>query len=325
MGKIFRFIIGFVLLLILMALSLIVGTRDIPVQTVIESFTNYHATVDQLIVTTDRLPRTLIAILVGACLATAGAITQVLFRNPLASETTLGINGGASFFMVIAVTFFPGMALSQLIWISFIGSGLTFMLIFAIGRAQTPLQLTLAGTSIAALFSSLTQGFLVLNEQSLEQMLYWLTGSVEGRKLTDVIPVLPYILLGLVSALFLSRSLNLLALGEEVSKSLGLSVSVYKILAGFSVVLLAGGSVAIAGPILFVGLLVPHLAKIWIGQDHRLVIPFSALLGAILLLCADMLGRAIMVQQVIPVGVMTAVLGAPIFLFLVRRSWGQKV
>jgi iron complex transport system permease protein len=227
--------------------------------------------------------------------------------------------------MVIAVTFFPGMALSQLIWISFIGSGLTFMLIFAIGRAQTPLQLTLAGTSIAALFSSLTQGFLVLNEQSLEQMLYWLTGSVEGRKLTDVIPVLPYILLGLVSALFLSRSLNLLALGEEVSKSLGLSVSVYKILAGFSVVLLAGGSVAIAGPILFVGLLVPHLAKIWIGQDHRLVIPFSALLGAILLLCADMLGRAIMVQQVIPVGVMTAVLGAPIFLFLVRRSWGQKV
>lgn len=324
MGKLFGFVGGFIFLIGLMATSLLVGMRDIPIQTVIDTFTNYHATVNELIILTDRLPRTLIAVLVGASLAIAGCITQVIFRNPLASETTLGINGGASFFMVLSVTFFAGWSLSQLIWVSFIGSGLTFLIVFIIGRAHSPLQLTLAGTSIAALFSSLTQGFLVMNESSLEQMLYWLTGSVEGRKLGDIIPVLPYLVIGMVLAIFLSRSLNLMALGEEVSKSLGLSVVVYKLLAGVAVVLLAGSSVAISGPILFIGLLVPHLAKIWVGQDHRVIIPFSGLLGAILLLSADMLGRAIMNGQVIPVGVMTAVLGAPVFLYLVRR-WGQSL
>lgn len=324
MGKLFGFAGCIILLIGLMATSLLVGTRDIPIQTVIDTFTNYHATVNELIILTDRLPRTVIAVLVGASLAIAGCITQVIFRNPLASETTLGINGGASFFMVLSVTLFAGWSLSQLIWVSFIGSGLTFLIVFLIGRAHSPLQLTLAGTSIAALFSSLTQGFLVMNESSLEQMLYWLTGSVEGRKLGDVIPVLPYLLIGFVLAIFLSRSLNLMALGEEVSKSLGLSVAVYKILAGVAVVLLAGSSVAISGPILFIGLLVPHLAKIWVGQDHRVIIPIAGLLGAILLLGADMLGRAIMNGQVIPVGVMTAVLGAPVFLYLVRR-WGQSL
>lgn len=324
MGKLFGFVGCIILLIGMMAASLLVGTRDIPIQTVIDTFTNYHATVNELIILTDRLPRTVIAVLVGASLAIAGCITQVIFRNPLASETTLGINGGASFFMVLSVTLFAGWSLSQLIWVSFIGSGLTFLIVFLIGRAHSPLQLTLAGTSIAALFSSLTQGFLVMNESSLEQMLYWLTGSVEGRKLGDVIPVLPYLLIGFVLAIFLSRSLNLMALGEEVSKSLGLSVAVYKLLAGIAVVLLAGSSVAISGPILFIGLLVPHLAKIWVGQDHRVIIPIAGLLGAILLLGADMLGRAIMNGQVIPVGVMTAVLGAPVFLYLVRR-WGQSL
>jgi iron complex transport system permease protein len=324
MGKLFGFVGCFILLVSLMVSSLLVGTRDIPIQTIMDTFTNYHATVNELIILTDRLPRTVIAVLVGASLAIAGCITQVIFRNPLASETTLGINGGASFFMVLSVTLFAGWSLSQLIWVSFLGSGLTFFIVFIIGRAHSSLQLTLAGTSIAALFSSLTQGFLVMNESSLEQMLYWLTGSVEGRKLGDIVPVLPYLLIGIFLAIFLTRSLNLMALGEEVSKSLGLSVTVYKLLAGVAVVLLAGSSVAIAGPILFIGLLVPHLAKIWVGQDHRAVIPFAGLLGAILLLGADMLGRAIMNGQVIPVGVMTAVLGAPIFLYLVRR-WGQSL
>ncbi|MCH5585697.1 iron ABC transporter permease [Shimazuella sp. AN120528] len=324
MGKLGSFVGGFILLIGLMAFSLMVGTRDIPIQTIVDTFTNYHATVNELIILTDRLPRTIIAILVGASLAIAGCITQVIFRNPLASETTLGINGGASFFMVLSVTLFTGWSLSQLIWVSFIGSGLTFFIVFAIGRAHSPLQLTLAGTSIAALFSSLTHGFLVMNDRSLEQMLYWLTGSVEGRELGDITPVLPYLLVGIFLAFFLSWSLNLMALGEEVSKSLGLSVSIYKFLAGVAVVLLAGSSVAISGPILFIGLLVPHLAKIWVGQDHRVILPFAGLLGAILLLGADMLGRVIMMGQVIPVGVMTAVLGAPVFLYLVRR-WGQSI
>lgn len=325
MRKLLVFTSGLLLLIGLMGLSLFVGTRDITLQTVVDTFRNYHGTVEELIVLTDRVPRTMIAAMVGASLAIAGTITQVLFRNPLASETTLGINGGASFFMVVALSFFPEWSLSQLIWVSFIGSGVTFLLVFFIGRVQSPLQLALAGTSIAALFSSLTQGFMVLDEQSLEQMLYWLTGSVEGRKLADIMPVVPYMLLGCIIAIFLARKLNIIALGEEISKSLGLSISIYKIVAGIAVVLLAGSSVAIAGPILFIGLLVPHLAKIVMGQDHRVVIPFAALIGAILLLSADMLARAVMVQQVIPVGVMTAALGAPIFLYLVRKSWGQKI
>jgi iron complex transport system permease protein len=195
MRKLLVFTSGLLLLIGLMGLSLFVGTRDITLQTVVDTFRNYHGTVEELIVLTDRVPRTMIAAMVGASLAIAGTITQVLFRNPLASETTLGINGGASFFMVVALSFFPGWSLSQLIWVSFIGSGVTFLLVFFIGRVQSPLQLALAGTSIAALFSSLTQGFMVLDEQSLEQMLYWLTGSVEGRKLADIMPVVPYMLL----------------------------------------------------------------------------------------------------------------------------------
>ncbi|MXQ55508.1 FecCD family ABC transporter permease [Shimazuella alba] len=325
MGKWFGFFGGLVFLICLMCFSLLVGTRDIPVEMVLDTFRDYHGTVNQLIILTDRLPRTLIAVMVGASLAVAGAITQVIFRNPLASETTLGINGGASFMMVLSLSLFTNWTLSELIWVSFIGSGLTFLFVFSIGRGHSPLQLTLAGTSIAALFSSMTQGFLVLNERSLEQMLYWLTGSVEGRKLSDISPVLPYMLIGVVLAFFLARSLNLMALSEEVSKSLGLPVTIYKLLAGLVVVLLAGSSVAIAGPISFVGLLVPHLAKMWVGQDHRLIIPFAALFGAVLLLVADIISRAIMIDQVIPVGVMTAVIGAPIFLYLVRKSWGQSL
>jgi iron complex transport system permease protein len=325
MRSVIIFVCSLLLLISLMGLSLFVGTTDITWQSVINTFRNYHGSVEELIVWTDRIPRTIIAVIVGASLAIAGTITQVLFRNPLTSETTLGINAGASFFMVVSLSFFPSWSLSQLIWISFISSGVTFLLVFLIGKVQSPLQLALAGTSIAALFSSLTQGFMVLDEQSLEQMLYWLTGSVEGRKLVDVMPVVSYLLFGLVLAIFLAGKLNIIALGEEISKSLGLSISIYKIVAGVAVVLLAGSSVAIAGPILFIGLLVPHLAKIIVGQDHRVVIPLAALLGSILLLSADILARAVMVQQVIPVGVMTAALGAPIFLYLVRKSWGQKI
>jgi len=251
---------------------------------------------------------------------------QTLTKNPLASPGIFGINAGGGFMVVMAVTLFGVTSLQSFAWLSFLGAAIAAVGVFIIGGASgsnglTPMKLTLAGAAITAMFSSFTQGLLVLNEAALEQVLFWLAGSVQGRSLEILAGVFPYILAGWILSLMIAGKMNILAMGEDVAKGLGVKTNILKVISLVAVVLLAGGSVAVAGPIGFIGIVIPHIARKIIGVDHRWLIPYSGLLGAILLLAADIGARYIIMPQEVPVGVMTAVIGAPFFVYVARRGY----
>jgi iron complex transport system permease protein len=317
-------ILGIFLAGFLSVASISVGVTPVPFETVIESFTDFQNTNEHLIVRTTRVPRTIIAVAVGASLAVAGAVMQALTRNPLASPSTLGVNQGAGLFIVLAVSLFSVTVMSTLMVMGFAGAAFAIFIVYILGSAgrdgMTPVKLTLAGAAVMALFSSLTQGFLTMNERSLEELLFWLVGSVEGRSLDLAIPVFPFLLAGAVMALCLARAFNVLMMGDDVARGLGMNVGIIKLLGVVMIAFSAGGSVAVAGPVVFVGLIVPHLVRVLVGNDHRWLFPYCLVYGANLLLIADILGRLIMQQQPIPVGVMTALIGTPFFIYLARRK-----
>ncbi|HEX7065899.1 MAG TPA: iron ABC transporter permease [Bacillales bacterium] len=304
--------------------SIVFGLTDIDLQMVMDAYTHFDGTNEQIIIREARVPRALIATAVGASLAISGVLMQGLTRNPLASPNILGINAGASFFIVVAVTFFGVVSLTAFTWLAFLGAALAACIVYFLGsvgpQALTPVKLTLAGAAMAALFTSLTQGMLALNEKALEAVLFWLVGSVQGRDLDILTAVLPYLAAGWICAVVISSKMNALALGENVAKGLGQNTWLIKGVAGLVVVLLAGGSVAVAGPIGFIGIVIPHFAKWLVGQDFRWLIPYSALLGAILLLAADIGARYVIMPSEVPVGIMTAVIGTPFFIYIARKG-----
>ncbi|WP_430624099.1 FecCD family ABC transporter permease [Polycladospora coralii] len=320
-------VIGTLLVLILMALSISVGITEIPMTTVIESFINMDGSNEHLIIQDTRISRTLLAVIVGASLAIAGAMMQSITGNPLASPATLGVNAGASLFIVSMVVFWSISAISILVYAGFFGAFLSMVIVYILGsggkEGLTPLKLTLAGAAIAALFTSMTQGLLTTNERGLEEVLFWLTGSVQGRKLELVAPIFPFMIVGMILAFMLAKSLNVITMGDDVAKGLGQRTGLTKLLGGLAITLLAGGAVAVAGPIVFVGLTVPHLVKGLVGHDHRWIIPYCVVVGAILLLVSDIGARFIMNQKEIPVGIMTAVIGTPFFIWIARRKVGE--
>ncbi|MBS4208488.1 iron ABC transporter permease [Bacillus sp. FJAT-50079] len=315
------------MLLILIGMSIVLGYTDTSIKTAIHAFFNFNGSNEQIVIKYVRLPRALIAAAVGACLAIAGVMMQTLTKNPLASPSILGVNAGAGFAVVVAVTLFQVSSLQVFSWISFAGAAIVAIGVYVIGSAGreglTPMKLTLAGAAMAALFTSFTQGLLVLNEAALEQVLFWLAGSVAGRKIDILLSVLPYMVVGWGFALLIATKMNVLAMGEDLARGLGLHTGFVKIFIGFIVIILSGSAVAVAGPIGFVGIIVPHLSRKIIGIDHRWLIPFSGLLGAMLLIIADIGARFIIMPQEVPVGVMTAVIGAPFFIYVVRKGFSQ--
>jgi len=326
--KWFGFISAVLVMLLLMCASVILGYTDTSWRTAIDSFTNYNGSNEHIIIQTVRLPRALIASAVGASLAIAGVLMQTLTKNPLASPGIFGINAGAGFAVVAAVTLFSVHDLQAFNGLAFIGAAVAAISVYGIGsfgrEGLTPMKLTLAGAAIAAMFSSFTQGLLVVDEAALEQVLFWLAGSVQGRKLETLVSVLPFIGLGWVGAVLIAGKMNILSMGEDVAKGLGLNTGLVKIAIGIIVILLAGGSVAVAGPIGFVGIVVPHITRSIIGIDHRWVIPLSGVLGAILLLAADISARYILMPSEVPVGVMTAIIGTPFFIYIARRGFNGR-
>ncbi|OXS61412.1 iron complex transport system permease protein [Bacillus sp. V-88] len=323
--KLLLFIGTFLFLVLCIGISIVYGYTDTSWQTAIEAFSNPTGSNEHIVLQTIRLPRALIAATVGASLAISGVLMQTLTNNPLASPGIFGINAGGAFMVVAAVTLFGITNLQSFTWLAFLGAAIAAVGVFVISSAGdkglTPMKLTLAGAAITAMFSSFTQGLLVLNEAALEQVLFWLAGSVQGRSLDILSGVFPYIVAGWIIALFIAGKMNILSMGEDVAKGLGLKTNVIKFLALAVVVLLAGGSVAVAGPIGFIGIVIPHLARKIIGVDHRWLIPFSGLLGAILLLAADIGARYIIMPQEVPVGVMTAIIGAPFFVYVARKGF----
>ncbi|WP_066055315.1 FecCD family ABC transporter permease [Robertmurraya korlensis] len=326
--KIVGLIFVILLFLYLIGASIVYGYTDTSWKMAWEAFQNNNGTNEHLVIETVRLPRALIAAAVGSSLAIAGALMQTLTNNPLASPSIFGINAGAGFAVVIAVSLFQISHLQAFAWIAFLGAAVAAISVYFIGslgrEGLTPMKLTLAGAAIAAMFASFTQGFLVLSEVALDQVLFWLAGSIQGRKLEILISVIPYFVVGWMGAFLLASKLNVLSMGEDVAKALGIRTGLLKIGIGLIVILLAGGAVAVAGPVGFIGIVIPHITRSIVGIDHKWVIPYSAFLGAILLLLADILARYVIMPEEVPVGVMTAIIGTPFFIYIARRGFNAK-
>lgn len=322
-------ILGMVVLFISFLLSIKMGLTEIELGTVFNSFFNYQSDVtNHIIIRSSRLPRAIIASLVGSSLAIAGALMQAITRNPLASPSIMGINAGALFAVTIAITIFSVSSLVNLMWIAFLGAGLAAFLVYilsSIGReGLTSMKIILAGAAITALFVSITQGILVVNETGLQEVLFWIAGSVSGRSLDMLLPILPFIIIASVTAFLLSNSINIMAAGDDIARGLGQKVIYMKITLTIIFVILAGSSVAIAGQIIFVGLMVPHIAKLLVGLDYKWVIPYSSIIGASLVLISDVISRFIIMPSELPIGVVTALLGTPFFIYITRKGFNQS-
>ncbi|WP_280569853.1 iron ABC transporter permease [Chromohalobacter sp. 296-RDG] len=324
-SRIAGLLLGLALVSASFAASVMLGTTDIAPSTFIQALMHYDPTrVAHIIIVTERLPRAVIAALVGASLAIAGALMQTMTRNPLASPGILGINAGAMFFVVIAVSLLPLHTPAEYVWAALLGAVVAASLVAMLSRGRhgelSSLRVVLAGVAVTAMFVSFSQGLLIVDQQSFESVLYWLAGSVSGRELSVVIPLLPFFGIALLLCMLLVRHANALMLDDDMVKGLGMRAGTIKLLLGLVVILLAGSSVALAGMIGFVGLIVPHMARGLFGVDHRWLLPACALLGASLLLLADVASRFLMPPQDVPVGVMTALIGTPFFIYLARRK-----
>lgn len=302
--------------------SVLLGAVDIPPPTVLQALFRFDGSTEHLIIRTVRLPRAILAVVVGAALAVAGAITQGLSRNPLAAPDILGINMGASLALVLAI-FLYGSG-DHHAGFAFGGAAISALTVYwlgSLGRSGlTPLKLVIAGSAIGYLLSSLTSGILILSQRTLDEIRYWLAGSLAGQDLDTMLSVFPYIAVGLVASLALGRELTLMSLGEDVAQGLGMKTAWVKVGAAIAVVLLAGSAVALAGPIGFVGLVVPHVVRFLVGADYRWIVPYSMILGAILLSVADLASRLVIRPQELPAGIMTAIVGAPFFIHLARSK-----
>lgn len=318
--------LGAGLLVLAMGSSVAFGAADIAPRDIWDALFHFDAgaaSLEAQVIRTMRIPRAGIAALVGASLAVAGAIMQGLTRNPLADSGILGINAGAALATVAAVFLFGASSLSVYALYSFAGAALTAVAVYALGSmgrgGPTPLSLTLAGAALTALFSSLTTGLLILNQRTLEEVRFWLAGSVAGRDGALLLQVAPWLLGALLLSLALGRQITTISLGEEIAKGLGQNTAWVKALSALAVVMLAGGSVAVAGPIAFVGLVVPHAVRFWVGVDYRWILPYAALAGATFLVLCDVVARLLLRPTELPVGIVTALIGGPVFVELVRR------
>jgi len=314
-----------VVLLLCCVLSLSVGATWIPLPQIAAAFVDPDPlSINHVLVTTTRLSRTLMAISVGASLAVAGALMQALTRNPLASPGLFGINAGATFFIILFSSIFSLSSPDAWLWSAFLGAAVAGCLVWLIGNmgqgSLSPLRIVLAGAAITALFSAFSQALLVVNQDGLDTVLFWLAGSLSERNLSSAAPLLLTDVFGLSGALMLAGQVNVLNAGEEIATGLGQRTGLIRLLMSVLVICLAGSAVALAGSIGFIGLLVPHMVRKGLSIDHRWLLPGCALLGAILLLLADTLSRVLILPQEVPVGVMTALFGAPFFIMLARRG-----
>lgn len=318
------FLLLVVALFVVLVLSITVGARPIALGDIWNALTAFDGTqTNHKIILDLRLPRTLVGLLVGAALGLSGAILQGATRNPLADPGILGINAGATLCVVLGISMFGITQLSGYVWLAFLGAGLAMLAVYlvaSLGReGATPVKLALAGAAVTAALTSVTSAILITNVETLDQIRFWQVGALTGRTTDILLQAAPFILAGIVLALLTSRILDGLALGDDVARGLGLKVHRGRAMVGFAAVILAGAATAAAGPIAFVGLTVPHLARAITGPNYRWILPYSMLLAPILLLGADIIGRIIVPPGELQVGIVTAALGAPFFIALVRR------
>lgn len=300
------------------------GARFIPPREIWNALFHFDGTVwDHVVIRNMRVPRALIALSVGASLGLAGATMQAVTRNPLAGPSVLGMNAGAALAVVTASTFLGGVISGALLpWVAALGAVGAFGLVVAIASAgqsgPTPFKLTLAGVAIGSFAKSVTSAILIFDEQTLDNIRSWLAGSLASRSLALLEVAAPPMILGAILVLLSAGALNALALGEKAATGLGVSVRRTRLVCLVGVGLLAGPAVSVAGPIGFVGLVVPHIVKLFVPTENRLILPLSAVTGALMLILADLAGRTLLAPREVATGLMTALLGAPVFIYLVR-------
>ena len=311
-------------LLLLASYSLTVGARHIPLPTIWKALVNYDPSqVDELLVQTLRVPRLLLAVACGISFGVAGALMQGITNNPMASPSIMGVNSGAALGLAVAMVFLPDSSLNVAVLFAFGGAALATVIIMALanrnGSRMSPVFLALAGTAVSAVLLAITQALVVFFDVA-QDLSYWTAGGISGVRMPQVILLWPWTLVGIIMAIGLSKSVTLLSFGEEMAIGLGGHMGRIRFLAGLAVLILCGSAVAIAGPIGFVGLVTPHMARQLVGIDYRKVIPITALLGAILLVGADLVARSVAAPFEIPLGAITALIGVPFFLYLANRK-----
>lgn len=315
-------VVALVALTVVTVLSVMIGSKTIAPSVVWDALFDPSNDFDQFAIREFRLPRTIVGLAVGAALGISGALIQALTRNPLADPGILGVNAGASFAVTVAVGLFGVSDIRGYMWFAYAGALVVTIIVLALGstrRGQSPVVMVLAGVCVGAVLGGATSALTMTNPDAFDQMRAWSAGSILGRPLEIVWPVLPLLGVALVLALITSRSLNAMALGDELAASQGVRLVRTRILSVAAITLLAGGATAIAGPIGFVGLMVPHVARWIVGPDQRRIFAYSVLLAPSLLLASDVLGRVVMAPSEIPVGIVTAFVGAPVLIALVRR------
>ncbi|MBB4685803.1 FecCD family ABC transporter permease [Amycolatopsis jiangsuensis] len=308
------------LLLFVVLLSISVGAQSLPLGTVWHALWSGAHDYDSKVILDLRLPRTLVGVAVGVALGLAGTLMQALTRNPLADPGILGVNAGAACAVVIAVAYLGLSSPLGYVWFAFLGAGIASLVVYLLGFRGSvgPVRLALAGTAVSAVLGGLTSTVLVRDAATLEVVRLWQVGSLAGRDPAVTTQLLPFLVAGAVLALTVAAPLNALALGDELGGALGVRTGVTRVLTGIAVILLCGTATAIAGPIGFVGLVVPHAVRIVSGPDQRWLMAYSMLVAPVLLVGADIIGRFVVRPGELEVGVMTAVIGAPLFIALVR-------
>ncbi|AOY73814.1 FecCD family ABC transporter permease [Paenarthrobacter ureafaciens] len=306
------------------AASLAIGARGLPLSTIWEAVTTFNPQDGDHAVVIARIPRTVLGLLAGAALGLAGAAMQGVARNPLADPGILGLNAGAALAVVVGIYVFGITSLTGYIWFAFVGAAAAAVVVYAIasrGRdGATPVKLALAGAALSAGLFSLMNVILVSSQDTLDRFRFWQVGSIGGRDWSVLLPALPFLLIGALVVVAGGRVLNGLALGDDVARGLGQNVGLSRGIIGLGIVLLCGSATALAGPIGFLGLVVPHAIRSLTGPDYRWILPFCMVSAPILLIAADVIGRVILLPGEVPAGIMTALVGAPVFVWLIRRG-----
>lgn len=311
------------MLLIAVLLSLAVGSRQIAPGEVVQALLHGGSSDDAQVVRALRVPRTVIGVLAGAALAVAGTVMQGITRNPIAEPGILGVSQGASVGVVCAIAFLGVHTLTGYVWFAFVGAAVAAVAVYAVAsggyRGASPVKLALAGAAMNAFLASVVSGIVTTDAHALDEFRFWQVGSISGRGSDVIGQIWPFVAAGLLLVAAMARGLDALALGDDAAKGLGHNVALLRVLGAVGATVLTGAAVAAVGPIAFTGLAVPHIARALVGAAHRWVLPVAALLGPVMILASDVLGRIVFPPSEVPVAVMTALLGVPFLIALVRR------
>lgn len=313
-------LVSVLILAVVVLASIAIGAKQLSLGEVWHGLFESSGTYGDVVVD-DRISRTVLGLLAGAALGLAGAVLQALTRNPLADPGLLGINAGASAAVVTAITFFGVTSLSGYVWFAFLGAAAVGAMVWFLGgsRGATPVRLALAGTAISAALYGYLQAVMIMDNAALNKMRFWTVGSLTSATDSTIKQVLPFLVVGVVLALALARPLNAMEMGDDTAKALGANLNRTRVLSMLAATVLCGAATAACGPIVFVGLMVPHVVRSFTGPDLRWILPYAAVLSPVLLLGADVLGRTVTRPAELQVGIVTAILGGPVFIFLVRR------